>query len=116
MRYGRTTRPPNAPRASAWTASRSGSRRSSGRAIQGEKVEKSYDLVVMNPPFHQSRATEPGIGQAMIKAAASALKSGGQLLMVANRGLPYDQVLRTAFKDMQEQRNEGGFRMIAARR
>lgn len=84
--------------------------------LVGEKVEKSYDLVVMNPPFHQSRATEPGIGQAMIRAAASALKSGGQLLMVANRGLPYDQVLRTAFKDMQEQRNEGGFRVIAARR
>lgn len=84
--------------------------------LVGEKVEKKYDLIVMNPPFHQGRAAEPGIGQAMIKTASSALKPGGQLLMVANRGLPYDQVLKAGFKDVQELRNEGGFRVIAARR
>ena len=59
--------------------------------LVGEKVERKYDLIVMNPPFHQGRAAEPGIGQAMIKAASSALKPGGRLLMVANRGLPYDR-------------------------
>ncbi len=84
--------------------------------LVGEEVERKYDLIVMNPPFHQGRATEPGIGQAMIKAASSALKSGGRLLMVANRGLPYEQALTAAFKDLRELRNEGGFRVIAARR
>jgi 16S rRNA (guanine1207-N2)-methyltransferase len=84
--------------------------------LVGEKVERRYDLIVMNSPFHQSRATEPGIGQAMIKAASSALKPGGQLLMVANRGLPYDQALQAGFKDVKELRNEAGFRVIAARR
>lgn len=84
--------------------------------LAGEKVERKYGLVVMNPPFHQGRAAEPGIGQAIIKAASAALKPGGQLLMVANRGLPYDQVLKAGFKDIRELRNEGGFRVIAARR
>jgi 16S rRNA (guanine1207-N2)-methyltransferase len=84
--------------------------------LVGEKVERKYELIVMNPPFHQGRAAEPGIGQAMIKAAALALKPGGRLLMVANRGLPYDQVLKAGFKDVQELRSEGGFRIIAARR
>jgi 16S rRNA (guanine1207-N2)-methyltransferase len=84
--------------------------------LVGEKVEQKYDLIVMNPPFHQGRAAEPGVGQAMIKAASSALKPGGQLLMVANRGLPYDQALRAGFKDVKELRNEAGFRVIAARR
>src|SRR5690606_30526681 len=84
--------------------------------LVGEKVERKYDLIVMNPPFHQSRAAEPGIGQAMIRAASVALKPGGRLLMVANRGLPYEQALRAGFKDAQELRNEGGFRVIAARR
>ena len=84
--------------------------------LVGEKVEKKYDLIVMNPPFHQSRASDPGIGQAMIKAASSALKPGGRLLMVANRGLPYEQPLKTGFKEAQELRNEGGFRVISARR
>ncbi|HEY6633750.1 MAG TPA: class I SAM-dependent methyltransferase [Rhizobiaceae bacterium] len=84
--------------------------------LVGEKVERIYDLLVMNPPFHQGRAAEPGIGQAMIKAASGALKPGGQLLMVANRGLPYDQVLKAAFKDVRELRSEGGFRVFAARK
>jgi 16S rRNA (guanine1207-N2)-methyltransferase len=86
------------------------------RDLVGEKVEKKYDLIVMNPPFHQGRAAEPGIGQAMIKAASGALKPGGQLLMVANRGLPYDHELKASFKDVRELRNEGGFRVFAARR
>ncbi len=84
--------------------------------LVGEKVERTYDLIVMNPPFHQGRAAEPGIGQAMIKAASGALKPGGQLLMVANRGLPYDQPLKAAFKEVHELRNEGGFRVFAARK
>jgi 16S rRNA (guanine1207-N2)-methyltransferase len=84
--------------------------------LVGEKVERKYDLIVMNPPFHQGRAAEPGIGRTMIKAASSALKPGGQLLMVANRGLPYDQPLKVGFKEFRELRNEGGFRVIGARR
>lgn len=84
--------------------------------VVGEKVERKYDLIVMNPPFHSARAAEPAMGQAFIKTASAALEPGGTLLMVANRGLPYDQTLKASFKDVQELRNEGGFRVIAARR
>ncbi|MCX7306069.1 MAG: class I SAM-dependent methyltransferase [Hyphomicrobiales bacterium] len=84
--------------------------------LAGEKVEPKYDLIVMNPPFHLGRAADPGIGQAIIATASSALKSGGRLLMVANRGLPYDQVLRGLFAEVAELRSEGGFRVLSARR
>lgn len=84
--------------------------------IVGEKIERKYDLIVMNPPFHSARAAEPAIGQAFITAASAALKPGGQLLMVANRGLPYEQTLKAGFKDIKELRNEGGFRVVSARR
>lgn len=82
--------------------------------LVGEPVERKYDLIVMNPPFHQGRAAEPGIGQAMIGRAASALKPGGRLLMVANRGLPYAQTLQAAFKKVEELRDESGFRVFSA--
>jgi 16S rRNA (guanine1207-N2)-methyltransferase len=84
--------------------------------LAAEKVERKYELIVMNPPFHQGRAADSGIGQAMIKTASAALKPGGDLLMVSNRGLPYDQALKTGFKEVEELRNEGGFRVLAARR
>ena len=84
--------------------------------LVGEKVEKKYELIVMNPPFHQGRAAEPEIGQAMIKAASSSLKSGGRLYMVANRGLPYDQTLKVGFSSVAEIRREAAFRVIVAER
>ncbi|MBX3581712.1 MAG: class I SAM-dependent methyltransferase [Rhizobiaceae bacterium] len=82
--------------------------------LVGEPVERKYDLIVMNPPFHQGRAAEPGIGQAMIGRAASALKPGGKLLMVANRGLPYEPVIKASFRKVDELRNENGFRVFSA--
>lgn len=84
--------------------------------VVGEPVERKYDMIVMNPPFHSARAAEPEIGQAFIKAAAAALKPGGQLYMVANRGLPYEQTLKASFKHVEELRNERGFRVMLARR
>lgn len=81
-----------------------------------EKVERRYDVIVMNPPFHQSRAADPAIGHAMIRAASNALKSGGQLFMVANRGLPYEPVLKAGFARVEELADEAGFRIWRARR
>ncbi|MER2534186.1 MAG: class I SAM-dependent methyltransferase [Rhizobiaceae bacterium] len=84
--------------------------------LVGETVRDRYDLIVMNPPFHQGRAAEPDIGKAMIAAAAGALKPGGRLYMVANRGLPYGKVLAEKFKEVAELAREGGFQVFSARR
>lgn len=81
-----------------------------------EKVERRYDFIVMNPPFHQGRAADPGIGHAMIRAASNALKPGGQLFIVANRGLPYEPVLKAGFARVEEIADEAGFRIWRARR
>ncbi len=58
----------------------------------------SYDAIVSNPPFHIDRADRHDIGQAFIRSAAGALVSGGQLWLVANRHLPYEDTLSAAFK------------------
>lgn len=81
-----------------------------------EKVERRFELVVMNPPFHQGRVADPGIGHAMIRAASNALKPGGQLFMVANRGLPYEPAMKAGFARVEELADEGGFRIWRARR
>lgn len=81
-----------------------------------EPVERRYDVVVMNPPFHQDRDADPEIGQRMIRAAAAALKSGGRLFMVANRHLPYQPVLAQAFTSVQEIAVDSAFRVYSAKR
>lgn len=84
--------------------------------LLSEEVRYRYDLIVMNPPFHQHRAAEPDIGQGMIKAAAIALKPGGQLYMVANRQLPYERTLAQAFSSHTEIARDGLFKVLKARR
>lgn len=84
--------------------------------LLSEAVEQRYDAIVMNPPFHRSRATEPEIGAGMIRAAGKALKPGGRLFMVANRQLPYEPVLAAAFSSHAEIARDGMFKVFAARR
>jgi len=84
--------------------------------LASEPMERRFDVIVMNPPFHQGRAADPGIGLAMIRAASSALRPNGRLFMVANRGLPYEQALAAGFKQSGELVRDGGFKVLWARR
>lgn len=84
------------------------------------KLENRPLGAVMNPPFHSSRAADPGLGQAFIRAAAGLLSLSGTLWMVANRHLPYDALLRSLFHEVTELTPPGGrdgaFRVIRAER
>jgi 16S rRNA (guanine1207-N2)-methyltransferase len=84
--------------------------------LVAEPVAERYDVIVMNPPFHAGRAAEPGLGEALIRTAARALKPGGQLFMVANRQLPYEATLSQAFGKVAKLREEQGFKVFCARR
>lgn len=84
--------------------------------LTSEKITEIYDTVIMNPPFHEGRITEPGLGQAFIAAAASRLKPGGRLLMVANRQLPYEITLKQLFRNVIQLADGNGFKIIEARK
>lgn len=81
-----------------------------------EPPKEKYDLIIMNPPFHEGHAAEPSIGAAMIKAAADSVRSGGSLLMVANRGLPYENALASLFKHSGETCRNSRFKVLWAKR
>lgn len=84
--------------------------------LAGEKVRTRYDLIVMNPPFHAGKAAEPSLGKALIKAACDALKPGGRLLLVANRGLPYEPVLAENCKSSGEEYRNARFKILWGRK
>jgi len=65
-----------------------------------EGAARRYDLVVSNPPFHVGKAVDRDIARAFIERAQQALEPRGQLMLVANQFLRYDQVLRAAFEQV----------------
>lgn len=78
-------------------------------------LSRRYDVIVSNPPFHaQGRSERPDIGRAFIAAAAGALKPGGQLWLVANRHLPYEEILGARFAQVREVAAMAGFKIVHA--
>lgn len=84
--------------------------------LTAEEVEPRHDAAVMNPPFHESRAADPELGAAIIRRAATALRAGGRLFLVANRHLPYEEVLAKVFSRSGEAARDGAFKVLWARR
>ncbi len=75
----------------------------------------AYDVIISNPPFHtQSRADRPDIGKRFISAAAEALNPGGCLWLVANRHLPYEEVLTSSFGHTRIVAQQDGFKIVLA--
>jgi 16S rRNA (guanine1207-N2)-methyltransferase len=80
-------------------------------------IDGRYDFVVSNPPFHTpAREDRPDIGQRFIAVAAQALRPGGQLFMVANRHLPYEQILNESFGQVRVAAERDGFKVIVGTR
>ncbi|MFC7705816.1 class I SAM-dependent methyltransferase [Plastorhodobacter daqingensis] len=72
------------------------------------------EAVVMNPPFHSGRAADPALGQAFIAAAARLLRPQGVLWLVANRHLPYEDVLRQRFREVEAVGGTPAFKLLRA--
>jgi 16S rRNA (guanine1207-N2)-methyltransferase len=72
------------------------------------------DWIVMNPPFHEGKKTDSGIGADFINTAAVALRSGGTLYMVANANLPYEESIRKNFSDSKKILEGEGFKVLSA--
>ncbi|MBV2142169.1 class I SAM-dependent methyltransferase [Falsochrobactrum sp. TDYN1] len=84
--------------------------------VTSEKITGIYDTVIMNPPFHEGRTADVSLGQSFIAAAASRLKPGGRLLMVANRQLPYEVTLKALFKSVVTLEEAQGFKIFEAKK
>lgn len=80
-------------------------------------IDGRYNFIVSNPPFHTpAREDRPDIGQRFIAVAAQALRPGGRLFMVANRHLPYEQILNDSFGEVRVAAERDGFKVIVGTR
>ena len=75
-----------------------------------------YDWVITNPPFHREGEQDVDLGVAFLTVAAEALRGGGRLVCVANRHLPYERTLRTAFSEVSVLAENRNFKVLLARK
>ncbi len=59
--------------------------------------EKTFSLILSNPPFHTGHAVARDTARAFIHKAFQALRPQGRLAIVANRFLPYDDIIEEVF-------------------
>ena len=96
-------------------AARDRSSSSAARAADASRARRARSSV-SDAISALSRAAEPALGQGFISVAARALKPGGRFYMVANRGLPYEPLLKASFASFETLADNNQFRVTAARR
>ena len=78
------------------------------------EAPKPLDFIIMNPPFHYMGRELPSLGADFIKVASRNLKKSGSLFMVANRHLPYEDVIKGHFRSFSELSGSKKFKVIRA--
>ena len=60
-----------------------------------------YNLILSNPPFHAGKQVDFRIAEAFVEYAEKALLPGGRLRIVANRFIPYDDLIQRVFGEVR---------------
>lgn len=86
--------------------------------VAGDRYEgvagRRFDTIVVNPPFHQGVGTEYEVARGMLREAPKHLHRDGSLWVVANRFLPYREVLEEVFPTVEERADSGRFKVWRA--
>lgn len=82
--------------------------------VESHTPAGGFDLIVSNPPFHTGKDTDYELASRLIRQAPEFLKPGGQLWIVANRFLPYPDLLEQAFGSFTSVAENGKFRVYLA--
>jgi len=62
---------------------------------------RTFTLVVSNPPFHSGHSTDLQVAAGFIREAQALLERRGRLVVVANRFLPYERLMRDWFRHVR---------------
>ena len=75
----------------------------------------SFDLIVLNPPFHQGTAIETDTASAMMAAAAGHLAPDGVVITVFNTHLRYRDRLEAIIGHSEQLARNKKFTVVASR-
>ncbi|WP_199084112.1 class I SAM-dependent methyltransferase [Deinococcus sp. UR1] len=77
--------------------------------------DRTFDVILTNPPFHVGRGVVLDVAREFIAAAARRLRPGGTVHLVANEPLPYEADL-SRIGPVRETLREGGFKVLSVTR
>ena len=70
------------------------------------------DLIITNPAFHQGRRVDKSMALEIISRSSRYLKTGGKLLLVANRFLNYDKAMEKRFSHVHKIAENNQYHLI----
>jgi len=77
-------------------------------------LDREYDVILSNPPFHAGKATDFSVASALVAQARQVLGPGGKLIIVSNESLGYAQQLQAAFGKVKCLRRDRGYVVLSA--
>ncbi len=81
--------------------------------VDSELQGETFDVVLMNPPFHVGKQVVLDVPRAFLAAAYTRLRPGGTLVLVANRALPYERDLES-FAHAETLYSDAHFKVLRA--
>ena len=78
------------------------------------EIEGRFEFIFSNPPFHQGKETDYEFARQLFRDSCRHLTSDGQLWIVANRHLKYEEWARESYAQVELMAQEQGFKLICA--
>jgi 16S rRNA (guanine1207-N2)-methyltransferase len=75
-------------------------------------VDKKYNLLLSNPPFHSGKETDYLAAETFISRSPNYLQNGGSLSLVANKFLKYEPLLEKAFHNLSTIKENNKFKIL----
>lgn len=79
----------------------------------GDEIERKFDLILCNPPFHQGFAWEGDLSHKFLNAAARLLTLDGTAYFVVNSFIPLEKKAAQIFPSIKTLENNGKFKVVS---
>ena len=78
----------------------------------GGMINKSFDLILCNPPFHQGFSVKPSFISKFLSSTSNLLSESGCAIFVANKFIPIEQIALRYFNEVKVMKSTESFKLI----
>ena len=78
-------------------------------------VEETFDVILLNPPFHEGHIVGDHVARRLFRQASRHLAEGGELRVIGNRHLGYHKPLGRLFRSVERVGNDSKFVVFSCR-